>query len=124
MSDMRQVHAELVRTAGFERETRETYRSPGIYNLVVRAGRTTVALDNGHLLPLLGMASNRCLNSALRCWEASTHQGYITPLQLTRFQLRGQMSMTAVVLGHQQEPRRVFIEPMHDAWAFFPTDAR
>ena len=34
------------------------------------------------------------------------------------------MPMTAVVLGHQQEPRGVFIEPMHDAWAFFPANAR
>jgi hypothetical protein len=124
MSDMRQVHADLVRTAGFERETHETYRSPGIYNLVVSASRTTVALDNGHLLPLLGMASNRCLNSALQCWEASTHQRHIAPLQLASFQLCGQMPMTAVVLGHQQESRRVFIEPMHNAWAFFPADAR
>ena len=32
--------------------------------------------------------------------------------------------MTAVVLGHQQESRRVFIEPMHNAWAFFPANAR
>ena len=82
---MRQVHADLVRTASFERETRETYRPPGIYNLVMGAGSTTVALDNGHLLPLLGMTSNRCLNSALQGWEASTHQRYITPLQLAGF---------------------------------------
>ena len=121
---MRQMHADLVRTAGFERETHETYRSPGFYHPIVGAGRTTVALDDGHLLPMLGMASNRCLNSALQGWESSTHQRHIAPLQLAGFQLRGQMPMTAVVLGHQQEPRRVFIEPMHNAWAFFPTNAR
>ena len=82
---MRQVHADLVRTAGFERETHETYRPPGLYHLVVGAGSATVALDDGHLLPLLRMASNRCLNSALQCREASTHQRHIAPLQLVGF---------------------------------------
>jgi hypothetical protein len=82
---MRQVHADLVRTAGFEREARETYRPPGFYHLVVGAGSATVALDNGHFLPLLGMASNRRLNHALQRREASTHQRYIAPLQLVGF---------------------------------------
>ena len=85
--NMRQVHTDLVRTASFERETHETYRPPGFYHLVVGAGSTTVALDNGHLLPLLGMASNRCLHSALQCWEAATHQRHIAPLQLAGLQL-------------------------------------
>ena len=34
------------------------------------------------------------------------------------------MPMAAVVFSDQQESRRVFIEPMHNAWAFFPADAR
>jgi len=66
MPDMCQVHADLVRTAGFQRETHETYSPPGFYHLVVSAGSTTVALDDGHLLPMLGMASNRCLDNALQ----------------------------------------------------------
>jgi hypothetical protein len=88
MPDVRQVYADLVRAAGFERETHETYGSPGFYHLVVSASSTTVALDDSHLLPLLGMASNRCINSTLQCWEASTHQRHIAPLQLPVFQLR------------------------------------
>src|SRR5919204_6811307 len=98
MPDMCQVHADLVRTAGFERETHETYRPPGFYHLIVSARSTTVALDNGHLLPMLGMASNRCLNSALQGWESATHQRHIAPLQLAGLQLCRQMPMTAVVL--------------------------
>jgi hypothetical protein len=45
-------------------------------------GRTTIPLNNGHLLPMLGMTANRRINSALQCWEPSTHERRITPLQL------------------------------------------
>ena len=65
MSDVRQVHPDLVRAAGFESETQETDGPPGFDYLVVGAGRTTVARHNGHLLSMLGMASNRRIDSTL-----------------------------------------------------------
>jgi hypothetical protein len=75
-----QVYADLVRASGFKGETQETYRPPGFYHPVVGTGRTAVAFDHSHLLPMLGMASNRRVNSALQCWEASAHQRHIAPL--------------------------------------------
>jgi hypothetical protein len=87
MSDVSQVHADLVCAAGFESEPQETYGSPGFDYLVVSTGSTSVALNDGHLLPMLGMASNRRIDSRLQGWESSTYQCDIASLQLSALQL-------------------------------------
>jgi hypothetical protein len=87
MSEVSQVHADLVRTAGFESETQETDGSPGLDYLVMGAGRTTVALNDSHFLPMLGMASNRRIDRTLQGWESSTHQCHIAALQQSALQL-------------------------------------
>jgi hypothetical protein len=87
MSEVSQVHADLVRAAGFESEMHETHRPPGFDDLVVGAGRTTVARHDGHLLPMLGMASDRRINGALQGRQLSTHQCHIAALQLSALQL-------------------------------------
>jgi hypothetical protein len=124
VADVRQVHPNLVRATGFKGETHEAQGAPGFEHLVMRAGGTTVALDHGHFLPLLGMAPNGRIDSALQRWQAPTHERRITPPQLAGLELRGEMAMTAVVLGDQQETGGVFVEPVHDTWAFFTPDAR
>jgi hypothetical protein len=101
MSDVSQVHADLVRAAGFESEAQETDGPPGFDHLVVRAGRPTVARHHGHLLPMLGMTSNRRIDGALQGWEPSTHQCHIASLQLSALQLGGQTPMAVVVLCYQ-----------------------
>jgi hypothetical protein len=124
VADVRQVDPNLVRATGVEGETHEAQGAPGFEHLVMRAGGTAVALDHGHFLPLLGMAPKGRSDAALQRWQAPTHERHITPLQLAGLELRGEMAMTAVVLGDQQETGGVFVEPVHDTWTFFTPDAR
>jgi hypothetical protein len=124
VANVRQVDANLVRATGFEGETQEAQGTPGFEHLVVRAGGPPSTRHHGHFLALLGMPSDGRIDGALQRWQAPTHERDIAPLQLAGLELRGEMALTAVVLGDQQETGRIFVEPVHDAWTFFTPNAR
>jgi len=124
MADVRQVDPNLVRATGFKGEMHEAQGAPGFEHLVMCASGTTVALDHGHFLPLLGMTPDRRIDAALQRWQAPTHERDVAPLQLTGLELCGEMAMTAVVLGDQQKTGGVFVKPVYDTWAFFTPNAR
>jgi hypothetical protein len=51
--------------------------------------------------------------------KATLHQGEIVPSEGAVAQLVGEMAMTAVVLGDEQETRGVFVQPVNNAGARF-----
>jgi hypothetical protein len=115
MPYVREVHANLMGAASFEPQAQEADRSPGFQHLIVRACGTPMVCHHGHFLALLGMTANGCIDRPLWRWHGPTDQGEIATPELMRLELCRQMPVTAVVLGHQEQTRRILIQAMHNA---------
>ena len=83
---MRQMHADLVRAAGFEMHARQRVRAKSLLDAVVRHGFAPVAAHR-HLRALRAMAADGFIDGAAAGHGAGAHRE-ILALDLVRAELR------------------------------------
>ena len=131
VTDMGQMHADLMRAAGLQpafdeaRDRLAVGAGVALQHLPMRH-RLAAALAHGALLTRFGAAVERRVDGAARLIGRTPDEGEIAALQ-TAFAFVGELlaerTMRCVGLGHDHEAAGVLVEPMHDARAFHAADA-
>mgnify|MGYP001771280974 CR=1 FL=1 len=83
-------------------------------------------LDKRRLLSRIGAlppATMSRVDRAILMCEVPMHQRVIQPGHALALQLRRQIKMRGVILGHDDEPCRVFVDPVHDSRTHHAVDA-
>src|SRR4051794_30669323 len=124
VSDRREVHAHLVRATRLQLALQKggghRFGIP-LEHLVAGSGRPPPRRDR-HPCRLARRASDRRVNHTLAFGHLTEHQREVPTLDVARLQLRGQIGERGWGAGHDHEPRRSFVEPMHDPRTLRITD--
>ena len=124
VAEEKQVNTDLMRAARLQSQFQQAEGTPRFEHPVMAARFPAAACHNGHFLALGGVSANRRVDCSLLRRHRTMHQRLVAPLQLSRLELRRQMAMAAVVLGHHQQPGGVLVQPVDDARALLAADAR
>ena len=123
MADRAQVHANLVRAAGVNRDLRQRQRRVELLGADDARHRLAAApRARRHLLPVGRIAADRRVDPASRLHHAPDQRDVFL-LDLAIVKLPRELLVRGVVLGDDHQPRRAAIEPMHDARPLFAADA-
>ena len=123
MSDRAQVHANLVRAPGMNRDLRQ--RDRGVEVLGAddpRHGFPAAPGSRRHLLPVARIAPDRRIDAPSRLHHAPDERDVFL-LDLAIVKLPRQFFVRRVVLGDDHQAGRAAIEPMHDARPLLAADA-
>src|SRR6478752_5755816 len=132
VSDMGEVHPDLVGTPCFESTCEEASDrlavrpKKALQDLPMGNGRAA-ASTHGLLVARVRVAVERGVNCPLRAFRCAPHQGEVSALEWP-FSLFGELLAKTPVglvgLGHDHQACRVLIQTMDDAWPPDPADAR
>ena len=117
-----QVDANLMRSAGGDRDVQQR-DAPQVLRLGDtrdRAPRTPCA--GGHLLPVAGVASDRLVDAASGLDDAPDERDVFL-LDLAVVELTRELAMRRVILRDHHHARRAAIEPVHDPRPELSTDS-
>ena len=131
MADGAQVHANLVRAPGVNRDGRERQQPAEVlrgddardrFAAAAHAVRIARRLRGRHLLAVHGVASDGRVDAAPR-HHLAPHQCDVLLFNLAILKLPGQRVVRGVVLGDDDQAGRPAIEAVHDARTFLAADA-
>jgi hypothetical protein len=129
MADMRHMNAYLVRAARLQPaayQRRQTRKA--LVHAVAGDGAAAAGAGYGLFLPVLQVAIQGEVDDAHMGIRHAPDKRIVFAKQRPRpaviGELRGEPPMRRVVLGDDQEPRRVLVEPVDDARPLDPADAR
>ena len=120
VTEMRKVHADLMRAAGFEATFDQTCeRSLGIAETlddpVARARRLPAAAQHRHAFAIEGVASDVAFHKPLSQARGAPHHGVIGPLDGPMLELPGEAVHGTIILGGNKKAARVLVEPVHNS---------
>src|SRR4030042_2553557 len=113
MADGSEVDADLVGAPSGRGALDERAAVQALADAVGGAGRAS-ALDDGHALAVAGVAPDGAFDDALPRLETASHEGEVSLLHRPLLQLPRQGGVSAVVLGDEEEPRRVLVQAVAD----------
>ena len=125
MTDMRHMHAYLVRTTGFELQLDErrkrlaTVTAIGLDDLIVRHGLPArIAVHNSHPRAIANTAPQGRIHGSGGAQQAPPDKRLVPALEFAiasmRRKLRAQSLMSGIRLGHDQETAGILVQPVHD----------
>ena len=119
------MHADLVRPAGVNRDLRQGQLTAEVLGTDDardrRAGAPHAIRIRRHLLPVVRIAPDRLVDPPPRHHFAPGEREVFL-LDLALGELPGQFGVRLVVLRDDHQPRRAFVEPVHDARPFLAAD--
>jgi hypothetical protein len=116
VTEVLQMHADLVGSAGFRAAFDEREIALGRQNLPCgfrRAGFR--AATDGHALAVNRMPRNGAGDYATGGSGTTAHHGEVSFLRGALGELPRERGMRRIILGHQNAPARVFVQTVHDA---------
>ena len=126
MADRAQVHADLMRAAGVNRDLRQRQHAAEVLGADDARDRRAAAARarrlRRHLLPVRRIAADRRVDAASG-QHLAPDEREVFLLDLAVGELARQLLVRRVVLGDDHQPRRAAVEPMHDARALLAADA-
>ena len=123
MADGGHVHANLMGAAGGQARLDERRAAQPLAHEPVGASLAPAG-NHGHALAVGGMAADGRVHEALALAEIADDDGHVCPVHRVGLDLLGQAHVRPVVLGHQQQARRVLVDAVDDARADLAADAR
>src|SRR5438105_9210040 len=113
VTDIRQVHANLMSTPGAERETQQVGLGEARHAGGVRH-RVPTTRQHGHSLAVFGVARDRRLDVDGAGGEMAPDEGRVHALHLALLDQPREPLVCAVGLRDEQQPRGIPVEPVHD----------
>ncbi len=123
VTDVGHVDAYLVRAAGDQPALQESAAGEALADPVERA-RLPPARDHGHALALGLVAGDRGVHDALAAAGLTVDHRQVALVGCAPTEGEGQGAVRGVVLGGDQHPRGVLVEPVHDPGALHAAHAR
>ena len=128
---MGHVDADLVGSAGFEHAADQAGHgrlSEAFQHLVMGDRLTGVgAPGDGHFLPVGGAPVDCRRDASGAALGHTPDEGEVAPLQPPVPPMGGELFrqavVRAVILGHDQKPAGILVDPVHDAGALYPANA-
>lgn len=114
-ADMGHVHADLVRTAGFQLHTHVGMRAEALEHAVVADGRLA-AVGHRHTLTHAAVAADRGIDLA-PSGDHANDDALVDAADLARLHLLDQLGLGLQSLGHDHQPGGVFVQAMDDTGA-------
>ncbi|VFS63841.1 Uncharacterised protein [Kluyvera cryocrescens] len=115
MSDVSHVHADLVRTSGFQTQPQTRVHTEVFHDAIVRDRRFTHWVHR-HMRTLGWMTADRFLNGTARSHMTNRH-GLILTGNFTQLQRFHQTRLRRDGFRHDHQPGGVFIQTMHNTGA-------
>ena len=109
------MHANLVRTAGFQLQFQKRCNRKELLCRVMRAA-FLAALHHCHLEAILRVTANRSVNRSFEVTRTAPDKRIIRAVERTRFKLVRQMPVSHIVFGDDHKPRRILVQTMDDTW--------
>ena len=127
MADRGEMHAYLVRAAGDRMRLHQ--REPAVrpvkaFDDPILRKSSASSLHHRHLLALLRMPPDGSIDLALRLTQSPCRQSNVRLVDAALLHLAREAAVRRVRLRHDDEAGRVLVEPVHDAGALHPADAR
>ena len=113
MPERRHVHANLVRTPGFQRTFDQRAIDEAFDDPKVRP-RRLAALNNRHLRSLRRMPTDRLVDGSAR-FQHAAHQRLVVALDRPRLKLAHQIGLRLKRFGDDHQAGRILVQTMHDA---------
>ena len=128
MAEMRQMHANLVRAAGFEPALEQARKRPlgiteTLENPIVRPRTFSAASQDRHTFAVEGIAPNVALDHAFVQARRAPHDCMIGALDGVMLELSGEAVHRAIVFCGHKEPAGVLVETMHNSGPGFAAEA-
>ena len=117
------MHPDLVGAAGLQLAADVRKAPVARQHLPVSDGAAAVFLGHGHALAIRGMTADGPVDRPGILPKGAVHHGLIDPGEAPVRQLGGELLMGEVILGHDQQARGVFVDPVDDAGALLSADA-
>ena len=112
MTDMRHMHADLVRAPGREFALDKRCASKALKNPIT-GQRLAPTRHNRHFCPLDRMPANRRIHLAAERWIAM-HESKVVTLHGARLELTDEIGLRFKCFGNHQQATRILVETMHD----------
>ncbi len=110
------MDADLVRPPRLQPEPQERRVLLRLDGFEVRDGVLAAFLGHdGHLPPVARVAAEERLDGAIRRVGHAPHEREVAAADRSVHELLGEVRVRDVVLRHDHQPRRVFVEAVHDA---------
>ncbi len=123
VANVQQVNPDLVRAAGLQLGAQKVGCPPPLQALEVGDG-TATALDHRHALAVGRMPRKGGVHRESLLRQVAPRDGQVAAADTTLAQRVRQPSVSLVVLGDQQQPRRILVQAVHDPRAQHPADSR
>ena len=123
MSEMMEMHANLMRAPTVQRAFEQTHAVSGLQNAVFCSGISTAAPIDRHFFPLHGMSTDGDIDCPVRPLQFPGDQSEINLLHFALCELMSERLMGHIVFCDHETTARLFVETMNNAWALFAADA-
>ena len=129
VAEMREMHTDLMRAAGFEPALKKARKRPfgiaeALKDTVVRSRVFSAAAQDRHALAVERIAPDVAFDHAFVQSRRAPHDGMIGALDGVMLELAGQTVHRAIILRGDEKAAGILVETMHDSRPRFAAEAR